>query len=764
MKRFAQGLICVLMASALQPGTAGADAFERYGLRPAALVIDSQDIQTYLAVVERAEQLGGRGLIGLAPTLVFGRFPDAVDRFDFSDLPVSFARTSDEVDPATTDLVTLRSARGLLDEETILRQAGAYIPIEPFDDRVLRVPQEEIDGAVYRGPLTGSPALLADRAIDQNSEFLIGSVVINVILPESNSGSEDWTDLEIADALRDLQLGLSQYEQVSHWVDLTFHVNCPAVHRRVPVDLEPIEGDWDYDPIWIAQALRYLGVEQSYARWMTHLYNNQTRATFGTDWVYTAFVVDASVNTCWQGPSGGYAAYSYFGGPYLVIPYPACRFGDGIHFGHVFIHELSHGFWALDEYASAEASCSARSGYLNYINANSYYQQCGLGLPCIMNNATLSEPLPVCPYTMGQVGLADDNSNSVPDLYEINPEVEFVYSPFISDTTFDGKYTVSAKFRNDAVPSKNYSIPADRRISYAPRLVNGWMQINSGLWSRILPSGGAWDSSSEQIGMIMEEGLEPGENWIRFRVENMVGLRGEGSTKVTYVGIKYYENTVIVDPGRIEVRWLTANEIFGADFDLHREDVTAGTPDEIIVTIDGDDPSEVGSTRNVYRYFDETIEPGHEYKYRVVGRLIANSGGELKEFTYPSRVMVEIAAIPFAGGLASPLLPNPMDQRGTTFTINVPKSFNDPTSSRDSGDIRRAPSAVEVKTPVGVDIFDVTGRKIRTIYSLHMYGGDELTLKWDGLDDRGAAVAAGVYFIRIKAGTQQEVKKVVLLR
>ncbi|MDD3643290.1 MAG: hypothetical protein PHQ19_07515, partial [Candidatus Krumholzibacteria bacterium] len=568
----------------------------------------------------------------------------------------------------------------------------------------------------------------------------------------------------IADALRDVLLGLSQYEQASHWVDLSFTVNCPALHRRVPVDIEPIEGDWDYDPIWIAQALRYLGVAQSYAYYMAHQYNNQTRAVYNTDWVYSSFVVDASANECWQGPSGGYVAYSYLGGPYMVIPYPACRFGGGIHFGHVFIHEMSHGFWALDEYESAGASCNERSGYLDYRNGNSYYQGCGEGLSCIMNNATLSEPLPICMYTMGQVGLADDNSNSIPDLYEIAPTVEFVYSPMVGDTTFDGQYTVSARFRNDPVPSKNYAIPEERRISYAPRLAKGWMQINRGLWEEILPSGGAWDSPSEQIGMILEEGLEPGENWIRFRVENMVGLRGEDSTRAVFVGIKYYENTAIVDPGVIELNWRTASEIFGADFDVHREDRTAGTPDEILAVIDGDEPSDVSDTRNVYRYVDETVEPGHEYVYRIVGRLIANSGGSLREFSYPSRDMVEIATIPFAGGLVSPLLPNPMDQRGTKFSIRVPKSFNDPTYSRGSGGIMRAPAAIEVKTAVGVDVFDVAGRKIRTIYSLSMYGGDELTLQWDGLDDRGVPVSTGVYFIRIKAGTQQEVRKVVLMR
>jgi hypothetical protein len=105
------------------------------------LVIDTDDASTYLAVMQRARELGGRGLLGLPPTLVFGRFPQTVAPGDFGDLPVLFAANSDEIDPITTDLITLRCARGLLDERIILRQAGAFIPLEPFEDRLLRVPR-----------------------------------------------------------------------------------------------------------------------------------------------------------------------------------------------------------------------------------------------------------------------------------------------------------------------------------------------------------------------------------------------------------------------------------------------------------------------------------------------------------------------------------------------------------------------------------------------------------------------------------------------
>ena len=766
MKCRVAGIVCAFALVAFCRGSAAADAFERYGLRPAAVIVLDGDEESYELVRERAEELGARGLLGVVPTLVFGRFPPATSAADFTGLRVRFAFSAGEIDPFGIDVVTLRSARVLLESERILRER-APLPAEPFEDLVLRVPPEVVERTRIPGPRLGAPSQIAERAVDQNSEFMIGSVLINVVLPESDGGSESWTDQEIASLLSDINLGLDQYIQKTHWVNppgLSFTVNCPGSHRRVLVSSEPIEmGKISDHGIWITEAMRALGVDHtkySGAHEMTHAYNNETRIARGTDWVFMAFIVDASENGCWIRKPGdpNYVAYAYLGGPYIVVPYPACRFGTGINFAHVFIHEMSHVFWALDEYASAGASCYDRSGYLDYRNGNSYYQECGEGLACIMNNAELSAPLPICTYTMGQVGLADDNNNSKPDLYEMPPQIEFFQMPTQSDTTYDGKFLVGARFWNDAVRNRNQYIPAERRVSYAPKLTAGWMRINRGFWATFNPAGGKWNSSEAEIGMIMDGDFDPGENWIHFRVRNIVGLEAHDSTRVIFIGIKYYENLAFVEPGAIRLRWKTAREVFGADFEIHREDLTARGTNEVIDTVFGDAPVEVGSERNVYTYLDEAVEAGHEYRYRLVARI---QGRE-----YASREMVKTAAIPFAGKLVSPLAPNPTGEGGTKFSIRVPRSYYDPSGSQTvtTQEFYGAPSLQEVKTPVEVDVFDASGRKVRTVYSLSVYGGEDLTLTWDGLNDRGGAVAAGVYFIRVRAGSMQEVRKAVVLR
>ncbi len=780
MKRIAVVIACLFTLSYIFPRGSYADAFEtEYGLHRTVVIVRGGDTASFTKAMEIAQRSGAKGLLGLSPTMIFGRFPSGVNEADFDGLDVKLVFDAGAIDPMEVDLVTLKAARGLLDQEKIIA-ASRTIPMEPFDDIVFETPVEIVreSASKYRGPMRGAPAETADRAMDQNTEFMIGNILINLVLPESAGSfqSENWTDDEIGLAIRDVLLGLSQYENATNWVPMSFTLNCPSSHRRVPVTLEPIEGDWNYDPIWIAEAMKYLGSingvgisPDAGALEATHAYNTAMRSRYLDsdgklvyDWVFTAFVVDASENGCWQGPSGGYAAYTIFlGGPYMVAPYPACRFGDGINFAHVFIHEMSHIFWALDEYAAAEVQCGERSGYLDYVNANSYFQGCGVGEDCIMNNYLLSEPLPICRWTMGQVGLADDNNppNSIPDLYEVYPVVE-AFTPR-SDTTYYGDILVSITIDQTPVPNRNQRIDEYRRIDYAPEIAKFEMAINDGFFD---PVPGKWTgASSFRRGIILQEGLDPGENIVRFYAENIVGLGDTASVSVFFVGIRYYSASAMADVGNIEVRWQTAQEVFGADFEVHREDLTARTPVEVVAVLDGDSPYDEVGGRKRFRYVDTDVMPGHRYRYRVVGSIETVVDGEAQTLVYRSGEMLETAVVPLAGGFVSQTIPNPTDERGATFSIDVPRSYYDPSGATNSRDMMRAPAA-EVKTDVLVSVYDVSGRKVREVYNLPVYGGQILTLTWDGLDDGGSPVAAGVYFMKVVAGQKQQVRKVVIIR
>ncbi|MGH7723934.1 MAG: Kelch repeat-containing protein [Candidatus Eiseniibacteriota bacterium] len=59
-------------------------------------------------------------------------------------------------------------------------------------------------------------------------------------------------------------------------------------------------------------------------------------------------------------------------------------------------------------------------------------------------------------------------------------------------------------------------------------------------------------------------------------------------------------------------------------------------------------------------------------------------------------------------------------------------------------------------------VFDATGRKVRTL-ARGPYGGGRHTFVWDGADDAGARVPAGIYLYRVKSGGESTGGKVVRL-
>ena len=64
---------------------------------------------------------------------------------------------------------------------------------------------------------------------------------------------------------------------------------------------------------------------------------------------------------------------------------------------------------------------------------------------------------------------------------------------------------------------------------------------------------------------------------------------------------------------------------------------------------------------------------------------------------------------------------------------------------------------------VTVSIYDIMGRKVKTLASEHLSSGYKYVL-WDGKNDSGKDVASGVYFYQMKVGDFTETKRLVLLK
>lgn len=70
---------------------------------------------------------------------------------------------------------------------------------------------------------------------------------------------------------------------------------------------------------------------------------------------------------------------------------------------------------------------------------------------------------------------------------------------------------------------------------------------------------------------------------------------------------------------------------------------------------------------------------------------------------------------------------------------------------------------IETAGAVRIEIFDPSGRKIRSLWNGHQMAGGHI-LPWDGRDDSGVDVPDGMYFVRVQAGGSTDSEKVLVVR
>jgi poly-gamma-glutamate synthesis protein (capsule biosynthesis protein) len=104
---------------------------------------------------------------------------------------------------------------------------------------------------------------------------------------------------------------------------------------------------------------------------------------------------------------------------------------------------------------------------------------------------------------------------------------------------------------------------------------------------------------------------------------------------------------------------------------------------------------------------------------------------------------------PVEGDMPSPSLvvvrnyPNPFNPR-TTLMLDLPAGAG--------------------AVPVVLEVYDVRGRRIATVFRGNLEAGRTHGMTWDGRDDDGRALASGTYLARVRAGEQTSSHKMLLLR
>jgi formylglycine-generating enzyme required for sulfatase activity len=88
-----------------------------------------------------------------------------------------------------------------------------------------------------------------------------------------------------------------------------------------------------------------------------------------------------------------------------------------------------------------------------------------------------------------------------------------------------------------------------------------------------------------------------------------------------------------------------------------------------------------------------------------------------------------------------------------TLQQNFPNPFN-PTTT--------IPYSLSSSGHVRVDVFNITGQRIATLVNTHMAEGSHTT-SWNGRDESGKAVGAGIYLYRLSSGEMSEARKMLLI-
>ena len=175
-----------------------------------------------------------------------------------------------------------------------------------------------------------------------------------------------------------------------------------------------------------------------------------------------------------------------------------------------------------------------------------------------------------------------------------------------------------------------------------------------------------------------------------------------------------------VEDGAVHLTWETREDANLAGFEILRAEGTG----VLRSLVDGMVPADRRE------YTDRDVEPGARYDYQL--RAHDDDGWT----AVSQRVSV---TVPSVGLSLRPNAPNPFASE-TTVSFTLPER-----------------GAVELA------VYDVAGGRVATIFSGEKTAGAH-DVQWDGRDDSGRLVSAGIYFCRIEAGKQSVTRKMLVIR
>jgi hypothetical protein len=400
------------------------------------------------------------------------------------------------------------------------------LPGGPLDDDALAPPAVNLDAVLAAGrklkdgggvaPDAGTTGGPFGATAANTSEFLAGSVSLNVILVESDGSheisTENWSSAREAEVVSRIALGAEwdRLQEPQAEVSFVYHVFTGRTDARARTGYEPIRHPADPsgltgEDLWVKEILSKLGYASGDRFARVRALDADTRRADGTDWAVTVFVVDSLVDIDGKFADGRFA-YSWIGGPHLVMTYDNGAWGSG-RIDMVLRHELLHSFYAFDEYQASGCNCTDHRGYLDAVNLN-----CEVCNPLAASCVMISNDDAMCDATRRSVGWADLDGDGVIDVVGEDPDT--VLDPLAAEQcaapVLSGLATVvAAHDRNTfgVTPAVDISVN---------RIVGVEVRADGGAWSPADPEGSAWGAPQVRFAASVS-GLAPGAHRLEAR-------------------------------------------------------------------------------------------------------------------------------------------------------------------------------------------------------------------------------------------------------
>jgi Subtilase family/MAM domain, meprin/A5/mu/FlgD Ig-like domain len=215
---------------------------------------------------------------------------------------------------------------------------------------------------------------------------------------------------------------------------------------------------------------------------------------------------------------------------------------------------------------------------------------------------------------------------------------------------------------------------------------------------------------------------------------------GIGSTGDNTLPVELTAFSATMEKNTILLTWRTESEINNQGFIVYRQTGEEGDWLEISHFNDNEELQGQGtvSYSSDYEFVDSGVLENTLYKYKLAD--IDYEG----KITFSNIIEIETGAFE-----TESLIPEKFVLKNA-----YPNPFNPSVKIK---------FGLPVQTEVKVDIFDISGKKVKTLVNTNLDAGWH-TMQWNGQNEQGQSVGSGLFIYRIRAGKIVKTQKLILLK